>query len=198
MPKPITIVCGLGRSGTSLMMRMLCNGGMSVYCKDPILLETPHSVALPGYSEWLKECEGYAVKILDPARFFPPKTGYEYRFIWMNRDLKQQAKSHLKYQKEIEKLPIDKPRLRIRNYMRRNEKDSQQTLKFLQGYGMPIMQVQFENLLTIPDVETFRIAHFLKDIVNLDRDKMKGVIVNRSTDCFDGFLENSYAGKKEL
>jgi len=197
MKKTITIVCGLGRSGTSLMMRMLSNGGMPIYCSDPILLETPHSTELPAHTDWLKDCEGAAVKILDPQRHRPPKEGYHYRFIWMYRDLEQQALSHLKFQSKLLKLPIDNPRGRKRDYMRTMQKETDQALKLLSEYGMPSIKVRFEDLLTQPKVEAYRIKDFITD-TPLDVQKMVCTVIERPTKCYDGFLEEAYAGKKEL
>jgi hypothetical protein len=91
----ITIVSGLPRSGTSLMMQMLAAGGM------PILSDgerTADSDNPRGYLEWerikqlprdpgcIAEAEGKAVKVISLLLLSLPE-GHEYRVIFMQRPL---------------------------------------------------------------------------------------------------------------
>jgi hypothetical protein len=91
----ITIVSGLPRSGTSLMMQMLAAGGM------PILSDgerTPDVDNPRGYLEWerikqlprepgcIAEAEGKAVKVISLLLLSLPE-GNEYRVIFMQRPL---------------------------------------------------------------------------------------------------------------
>jgi hypothetical protein len=91
----ITIVSGLPRSGTSLMMQMLAAGGM------PILSDgerTPDVDNPRGYLEWerikqlprepgcIAEAEGKAVKVISLLLLSLPE-GHEYRVIFMQRPL---------------------------------------------------------------------------------------------------------------
>jgi len=97
--KPIVIVSGLPRSGTSMAMRMLEAGGM------PLLIDgirTPDISNPKGYYEfepvkqldkggdiaWLADARGRAVKIISALLTFLPET-YEYKVIFMNRDLQE-------------------------------------------------------------------------------------------------------------
>lgn len=91
----ITIVSGLPRSGTSLMMQMLAAGGM------PILSDGERSADVDnprGYLEWerikqlpkdpacIAEAEGKAVKVISKLLLsLPPQ--HEYRVIFMQRPL---------------------------------------------------------------------------------------------------------------
>jgi hypothetical protein len=91
----ITIVSGLPRSGTSLMMQMLAAGGM------PILSDGERSADVDnprGYLEWerikqlpknpslIGEAEGKAVKVISQLLLSLPPD-YEYRIIFMQRPL---------------------------------------------------------------------------------------------------------------
>ncbi len=91
----ITIVSGLPRSGTSLMMQMLAAGGM------PILSDgqrQPDADNPRGYYEWeriklmprqpgcIDEAEGKALKVISQLLFALP-AGREYRIIFMQRPL---------------------------------------------------------------------------------------------------------------
>jgi hypothetical protein len=91
----ITIVSGLPRSGTSLMMQMLASGGMSVltdqrrrpdidnprgYCEwEPIKL-------LPKEPNLIDEAEGKAVKVVSQLLLSLP-AGRSYKVIFMERPL---------------------------------------------------------------------------------------------------------------
>jgi hypothetical protein len=91
----ITIVSGLPRSGTSLMMQMLAAGGL------PILSDGERRADIDnprGYLEWerikqlpkdpalIAEAEGKAVKVISQLLLSLPR-GYEYRVIFMQRPL---------------------------------------------------------------------------------------------------------------
>ena len=92
--EPITIVSGLPRSGTSMMMRMLQAGGFPVYTDG---VRQPDEDNPNGYYEveaakglvhgenaWLREVRGKAVKIVSPLLRFLPKE-HDYRIILMRR-----------------------------------------------------------------------------------------------------------------
>jgi hypothetical protein len=91
----ITIVSGLPRSGTSLMMQMLAAGGMPILSDG----ERQADVDNPrGYLEWerikqlpkdpacIAEAEGKAVKVISLLLLSLPE-GHEYRVIFMQRPL---------------------------------------------------------------------------------------------------------------
>ena len=91
----ITIVSGLPRSGTSLMMQMLAAGGMSILSDG----ERRADVDNPrGYLEWerikqlpknpgcIAEAEGKAVKVISQLLLSLPAQ-HEYRVIFMQRPL---------------------------------------------------------------------------------------------------------------
>jgi hypothetical protein len=91
----ISIVSGLPRSGTSLMMQMLAAGGMPVLADR----ERQADVDNPkGYLEWervkqlpkepscIAEAEGKAVKVISQLLMSLPR-GHEYRIVFMQRPL---------------------------------------------------------------------------------------------------------------
>jgi hypothetical protein len=93
----ITIVSGLPRSGTSLMMQMLAAGGMPVLSDG----ERQADIDNPrGYLEWerikqlpkdpssIAEAEGKAVKVISRLLTSLP-AGHEYRVIFMQRALRE-------------------------------------------------------------------------------------------------------------
>jgi len=91
----ITIVSGLPRSGTSLMMQMLVAGGMTVLSdgeRKPDAdnprgyLEWERIKQLPQHPDCIAEAEGKAVKVISRLLLSLPE-GHEYRIIFMERPL---------------------------------------------------------------------------------------------------------------
>jgi hypothetical protein len=97
----ITIVSGLPRSGTSLMMQMLTAGGMPVLSDGERKADTDNP---KGYLEWerikqlpkdpslIAEAENKAVKVISQLLLSLPD-GHEYRIIFMQRPLPEILKS---------------------------------------------------------------------------------------------------------
>jgi hypothetical protein len=95
--RPIVVVSGLPRSGTSLMMQMLQAGGLDLVTDA---IRTPDENNPKGYFEleavktldkgespaWLAEARGKAVKVVSPLVRWLPES-YNYRVIFMQRDL---------------------------------------------------------------------------------------------------------------
>ncbi len=92
----ITIVSGLPRSGTSLMMQMLAAGGVRPLTDgqrvaDPDnprgYFEFERVKKLKTDSAWLDEAQGRAVKIIHLLLRDLPVDGYEYRVVFMRRHM---------------------------------------------------------------------------------------------------------------
>ena len=94
--QPIIIVSGLPRSGTSMMMRMLAEGGIPVITDE---LRRPDSDNPKGYFEfetvrqmsegsveWLANSGGKAVKDISALLEYLP-TNYAYKIIFLERDV---------------------------------------------------------------------------------------------------------------
>jgi hypothetical protein len=92
--EPITIVSGLPRSGTSMMMKMLEAGGLPPLTDN---IRIPDEDNPKGYYEfervkklrggdltWLADAQGKVVKVIAALLVYLPAT-YEYRIIFMRR-----------------------------------------------------------------------------------------------------------------
>ncbi|MDA1229384.1 MAG: sulfotransferase family protein [Planctomycetota bacterium] len=100
----ITLVSGLPRSGTSLVMQMLAAGGHPILCDD---MRPPDDDNPRGYLEsvkvkslehdatWLLEAEGKAVKIISFLLAKLP-ADFEYRVIFLRRELVEVLRSQSK------------------------------------------------------------------------------------------------------
>ena len=100
----ITVVSGLPRSGTSLVMQMLAAGGLPVLGDNHRLadednprgyLEDARVKSLERDATWLAEAEDKAIKIIS---FLLPKlpSHFEYRVIFLRRNLTEVLKSQEK------------------------------------------------------------------------------------------------------
>ena len=174
----ITVVCGFPRSGSSLMMRILYDSGMEVYAKSLASFEHSDVLSLPSCSTWMSKCEGKAVKILDPHRHVPPR-GYEYRFLWMERNHVEQAKSQIKFLKAT---GMNVPRTAVGAIARSMEQDEPIAAKVLAGFkDSRIMRVRFGRLISKDESLARRIAEF----VGLPAIDYRSV-VHRSPLCLPG------------
>jgi hypothetical protein len=100
----VTIVAGLPRSGTSMMMNCLHKGGLNVLVDN---LRKPDEDNPLGYFEyepvkktkqdpsWLKNAPGKVVKMVYRLLYDLP-AGYEYRVIFMQRDMAEVLASQKK------------------------------------------------------------------------------------------------------
>ncbi len=120
MDKIITIVSGLPRSGTSMMMRMLEAGGIAPLI-DNIRKSDPDNPK--GYYEfervkkikedkqWLKEAAGKAVKMVSALLKHLPKD-YNYKIIFMQRKMEEilasQKKMLIRQNKPTDNIPDEK------------------------------------------------------------------------------------------
>jgi len=95
-PAVITIVSGLPRSGTSMMMKVLEAGGMEIYTDN---LRAPDEDNPKGYFEleqvkalkdgddaWVKDAAGKVVKVISSLLEYLPST-YKYKIVFMRREI---------------------------------------------------------------------------------------------------------------
>lgn len=97
-PLPITIVSGLPRSGTSMMMKMLDAGGLPLLIDD---LRIPDADNPAGYYEfepvkkldkgdfrWLADAQGKGLKVIATLLSHLP-SAYTYRIVFMRREMSE-------------------------------------------------------------------------------------------------------------
>lgn len=198
----ITVVAGIGRCGSSLLMKMLLHGGLPVFV-DPKFhpyYESSLQMTLPTNYSWLNECKGAAVKVLFPFCLDLPK-GFSYKFVWITRNPIEQSKSLLKVarlsgdaflkanNKNInfgEKLDIDSCSLNPYEI----KMASRSALQTLKSHNMPILIVSFEDLISQPMETAILISNFLPEY-NLNINEMTKSVVPRPVSNLNGFLENN-------
>lgn len=163
----VTIVSGLPRSGTSMMMQVLRAAGIEPYTDGQRAadsdnprgyLEHERARRLHEDAAWMGEARGKAVKVV--AHLLPrlPKTE-EYRVVFLQRDLKEVVASQRVMLERLGRAPakIDNARLakifsgqlvRIQQWLRRSA-------------GVEILAVNYARALEDPAGTAARLAEFL-------------------------------------
>lgn len=170
----ITIVSGLPRSGTSLMMQMLAAGGLPPLSDGERKADTDNP---RGYLEWerikqlpkdpslIAEAEGKVVKVISQLLLALPD-GHEYRVIFMQRPLPEVLKSQDEmlrrrgtYEGGGDPSPIEEAFQRHLVEVNRwlNGKASLQTLR-----------VHYHRVLREPKATAEAVAEFLKIPLNIE------------------------------
>ncbi|MGO9614163.1 MAG: sulfotransferase domain-containing protein [Dissulfurispiraceae bacterium] len=108
----ITIVSGLPRSGTSLMMRILEAGGMSVIVDNIREADEDNPGGYYEYEKvkeleqdnsWMGAARGKAIKIVSPLLYYVPQNeGYNYKIVFMRRDLDEIVASQRKMAERLQ------------------------------------------------------------------------------------------------
>ncbi len=103
--KPIIVISGLPRSGTSMAMKMLESGGIPPLTDQVRMadLDNPQGYyefeqvkkLRDGDTAWLAEAEGKAVKVIAGLITYLPKD-YEYRVLFMRRNIAEILASQAK------------------------------------------------------------------------------------------------------
>ncbi len=159
----IIIVSGLPRSGTSLMMQMLANGGCDIMTDQKRKADTSNP---KGYLEfdpvmrlhkdntWLGDARNRGVKIVAPLlKFLDPK--YRYKIIFMTRDLNEVIKSQ---QTMIGKDPDTMPVRLLNSY--------QKLLKGVGAWkdkepGIEMIYINYKDALNNTEDIVDKVVHFL-------------------------------------
>ena len=163
----VTIVSGLPRSGTSMMMQMLAAAGLSPYTDGKRgadsdnprgYFEHENATRLHKDTSWVPEARGKVVKVV--AQLLPHlPSGEEYRIIFMHRALHEITASQSAMIERLEKTganltaqQLDRiyssQLVRIHEWLRR-------------APGMYVLQLQYGETLENPSATADRLAAFL-------------------------------------
>jgi hypothetical protein len=173
MSHEIIIVSGLPRSGTSLMMQMLDNGGIEAVTDNIRTADTDNP---KGYYEfeqvkkikqdasWLPGARGKVFKMVSQLLYDLP-TGESYRIVFMDRDLDEVLSSQEKMLERLGRKAA--PRESIRQaYLLHLER--LHVWLDLQGH-MQVLRVSYNELLQQPAVEAERVCQFLRGRPSMER-----------------------------
>lgn len=167
----ITIVSGLPRSGTSLMMQMLAAGGM------PILTDHERKPDIDnprGYCEWerikllpkqpdlIDEAEGKAVKVISQLLLSLPQ-GREYKLIFMERPLPEVLASQDEMLKRRGSIS-DVDRTTLASAFRNHMKDVVAWLE--RRVDIPVCRMGYRKLIA----DSAACAEMIRDFLGVDLD----------------------------
>lgn len=175
----VTVVSGLPRSGTSMMMRMLEAGGTPIYQDGMRLADTDNP---KGYYEaervkdlakdarWLgEEASGRAIKIISSLLPYIPFE-LDYKVIFMRRNMAEILASQRKMLESsgthhgvADELMAAKFAIHLRKIR-----------KFLEQQGREVLFVDYAKVITDPAAEVSKINVFLGG--GLDLEKMSQVV----------------------
>ena len=173
-PAAITLVSGLPRSGTSMMMKVLEAGGMEIYTDN---LRTADDDNPKGYyeledvkalkdgkSDWMQDAPGKAVKVISSLLEYLP-SDYKYKIVFMRR--------------EISEILASQKQMLIRRSENSDGDDKQMAEMFQEHLkrvrvwlanqsNMDVLYVDYNALMANPDPEIKAVAEFLDLNKNLD------------------------------
>jgi hypothetical protein len=177
--QPVIIVSGLPRSGTSMMMRMLIEGGLSVLTDERRRADDDNPNGYfeleevkqlrEGNSAWLKEANGKVVKVISSLlEYLPDK--YHYKIIFMERDFHETLASQKKM--------LDHRGQESRLTDMEMEQQFQTHLAAMKPWlvrqpNMEVLYVNYNALMAGPEPFCDRITDFLG--LPLDRSQMLAV-----------------------
>jgi hypothetical protein len=180
--KPIVVVSGLPRSGTSMMMKMLQAGGMPLYVDDvrkpdednPVgyyELEEAKSLLKDEDKAWLDKARGRAIKIVSTLLPGLPSSHF-YKVIFMQRHLDEVILSQNKMlQRRGE--PVDESSdERMRGTL---EKHLVRTKLWIDGQlNFAVVDVPYREVIADPRRQAERVRNFLA--VDLDVENMASAV----------------------
>lgn len=167
----ITIVSGLPRSGTSMMMQMLDKGGMAVLTDKMRKADDSNP---KGYYEfekvkairedysWLHEAAGKVVKIVSPLIPHLPD-GFNYRIVFMERNLDEVLRSQRSMLERDGKNSNDIPDEKLKDAF---EKQVRLSKDFLSSRNIKVIYVNHRNVLDDPQGEVQNVNAFLGGRLN--------------------------------
>jgi hypothetical protein len=181
--KPIIIVSGLPRSGTSMMMKMLAEGGLPILADEArhadednpngyFELDAVKQLKV-GNLKWLKKADGKAVKVISSWLEYLPQE-YDYKIIFMERELKEilaSQKKMLDHRGEAYKFDDKELEQRFRKHL--------STIKpwLVRQPNIEVLSINYNSLILKPESFCERIEDFLS--IPLDKAKMSSVPIRK-------------------
>jgi hypothetical protein len=172
MSSEIVIVSGLPRSGTSLMMQMLDNGGVAVVTDNVRTADTDNPrgyyefeqvKAIKRDTSWLPATRGKAFKMVSQLLYHLP-AGETYRIIFMERDLDEMLLSQEKMLTRLGRPAA--PREQIREAYATHLERLREWLG-RQG-NMVVLRVGYSDLIERPREQAERVREFLGGRTDVD------------------------------
>lgn len=176
---PIVVVSGLPRSGTSMMMKMLAEGGLQVVTDAVRSADEdnpngyfefePVKKLAEGQDAWLKDAGGKLVKVISALLEHLP-ANYTYRVVFMEREIKEILVSQqkmLQRRNEAATVTDDDLEARFREHLKATK------YWLARQPHLSVLYVDYNKLMADPDAYCKPVADFLG--VPLDISRMRNV-----------------------
>lgn len=177
----ITIVTGLPRSGTSMMMQMLAEGGIPALTDNVRqadednprgYFEFEKTASLPTDQQWIKQASGKAVKIIvQLLNFLPNDDGLIYRVVFMERDMDEVLRSQQTMLAHRNRSGADLPAEKLKRIF---IEQADRAAKLLADQRIPTLYMNYNDCLVLPENAAKQINGFFGGI--LDEQKMAAAI----------------------
>ena len=170
----VTIVSGLPRSGTSMMMAMLEAGGLPLLADDHRLADESNPNGYYEYEPvlnskeslgWIQEARGKAVKAiyLHLQQLLPD---FRYRIIFMNRNMGAVIRSQEKMLRSLGQEGANLSSARLEELFLAQITELKRLLATQKNVSL--LDVFYESVLESPCEEAHRIASFLDTSLNVE------------------------------
>jgi hypothetical protein len=159
----VTIVTGLPRSGTSLMMQLLNKSSLEILSdgirqKDISNPEGYYELeAVKGIvrdNSFLKDAAGKVVKIVAPLPVYLDKS-LDYRIVFMRREIEEVLRSQEKMLNKDQTSEREKFRTIYEMHLKK-------TYHFFESNSIPYIDIQYKQLLNESEQELKRLINFLE------------------------------------
>jgi hypothetical protein len=159
----VTIVTGLPRSGTSLMMQLLNKSSLEILSdgirqKDISNPEGYYELeAVKGIvrdNSFLKDATGKVVKIVAPLPVYLDKS-LDYRIVFMRREIEEVLRSQEKMLNKDQTSEREKFRTIYEMHLKK-------TYHFFESNSIPYIDIQYKQLLNESEQELKRLINFLE------------------------------------
>lgn len=165
-------VCGFGRCGSTMLMTMLVAGG----CPPGGATQPPYEGDFQQL--WNLPLGGRAVKLLDSVTYYGVPSAPTWRFVWLDRDPVEQARSHIKFVNTFVGQVADHDDA-VARFAASYQRDRPKTLNLLHGHGS-VLVMRYEHVLADP----LRAARNLRKVwPTLDVDAASAVVHDRDGRC---------------
>jgi hypothetical protein len=163
----VTIVAGLPRSGTSMMMQMLAAGGIPIYSDGQRApdednprgyLEHEKATQLHRDSGWVADARGKAVKIVAHLLPYLPG-GQEYRIVFIHRALEEVTASQSAMLRRLGRKGAQLGETQLARVFAGQLVRVQEWLK--RADGVHVLAMQYAKVLEDPATAADRLAGFL-------------------------------------
>lgn len=169
----VTIVSGLPRSGTSMMMQMLAAGGLPVLSDNIRQADEDNTL---GYYEfepvkrtksdpsWLSDAPGKVVKMVFSLLYDLPEN-YSYRVVFMNRDLEEVLASQQRMLERLGEQGASIPAERLKQVF------AQQIEKvcvwLAEQPHFEVVKIDYRDVVSDPESQARRVSDFLGGSLDL-------------------------------